>query len=368
MPVRQTKRSLEQAILHTAIDGIVTIDEDGIVRTFNPACERLFGYEAGEIIGRNVNMLMPAPYREEHDGYLRRYRETGERRIIGIGREVAGRKKDGSGFPLYLSVGEWVDDDGSRLFVGVLRDITDLKEAEERLLQRQRALEASNKELDGFTYSVSHDLRAPLRAIDGFGRILLEDHAGQLDAEGRRVLEVIRRSVAKMGQLIDDLLAFSRLGRDAMKPSRVDMTTLARTVLEEITAAEPDRAIDARVAHLPDVLGDPTLLRQVWVNLLSNAVKYTRRRSPAVIQVTGRTEKTEVVYAVRDNGVGFDMAYVGKLFGVFQRLHNASEFEGTGVGLALVHRIVTRHGGLVWAEAQPDKGATFSFALPRKDQ
>jgi len=368
MPVRQTKQSLERAILDTAIDGIVSIDERGIVRTLNPACERLFGYEAGEVIGRNVNMLMPAPYREEHDGYMSRYRETGERRIIGIGREVAGRRKDGSEFPLYLSVGEWVDDDGLRLFVGVLRDITDLKEAEQRILQRQRELEAANKELDGFTYSVSHDLRAPLRAIDGFGRILLEEQAERLDAEGRRVLDVIRKNVGKMGQLIDDLLAFSRLGRDGMKSSRVDMTTLARTVLEEITAAQTDRAIDARVADLPDVLGDFTLLRQVWINLLGNAIKYTRPRSPAVIQVTGRTEDDEVVYTVTDNGVGFDMAYVAKLFMVFQRLHKASEFEGTGVGLALVQRIVTRHRGRVWAEARPDEGATFSFALPRKDR
>jgi len=368
MPVRRTKQSLEQAILDTAIDGIVSIDERGIVRTLNPACERLFGYAAEEVIGRNVNMLMPAPYGEEHDGYLRRYRETGERRIIGIGREVAGRRKDGSEFPLYLSVGEWVDDDGSRLFVGVLRDITDLKAAEQRILQRQRELEAANRELDGFTYSVSHDLRAPLRAIDGFGRILLEDCADRLDAEGRRVVDVIRKNVGQMGQLIDDLLAFSRLGREAMKPGHVDMTTLARTVIEDITAAERDRGIDARVADLPDALGDPTLLRQVWVNLIGNAVKYTRPRSPAVIRVTGRTEDHEVVFTVRDNGVGFDMAYAGKLFGVFQRLHAPSEFEGTGVGLALVQRIVTRHRGRVWAEARPDEGATFSFALPRKDR
>ena len=366
MPVRHPQQSLERAILNTAIDGIVSMDERGIVQTFNPACERLFGYAAGEVIGNNVNMLMPAPYREEHDGYVRRYLETGERRIIGIGREVVGRRKDGSGFPLYLSVGEWADDDGSRWFVGVLRDITDLKKAEQRILQRQRELEAANGELDGFTYSVSHDLRAPLRAIDGFGRILIEDHAERLDAEGRRVVDVIRNNVAKMGRLIDDLLAFSRLGRDAMKPRHVDMTTLARTVLEDITAAEPDRTIDARVADLPDAHGDVTLLRQVWANLLGNAVKYTRPRSPAVIQVNGRTQDEEVVYSVRDNGVGFDMAYVGKLFMVFQRLHKASEFEGTGVGLALVQRIVLRHNGRVWAEARHGEGATFYFALPRK--
>jgi light-regulated signal transduction histidine kinase (bacteriophytochrome) len=243
-----------------------------------------------------------------------------------------------------------------------------LKEAERRILERQRELEAANNELDGFTYSVSHDLRAPLRAIDGFGRILIEDHAARLDAEGRRVLEVIRRNVGRMGQLIDDLLAFSRLGRDAMQPGRVDMTTLARTVLGEITAVETDRVIDARVAGLPDALGDPRLLRQVWVNLLGNAVKYTRQKSPAVIQVTGRAEDDEVVYTVKDNGVGFDMTYAGKLFMVFQRLHKASEFEGTGVGLALVQRIVARHRGRVWAEARPGEGAAFSFALPRKDK
>jgi light-regulated signal transduction histidine kinase (bacteriophytochrome) len=241
------------------------------------------------------------------------------------------------------------------------REITERKRAEE-------VTRGLNAELEAFSYSVSHDLRAPLRAIEGFGRILLDDHAERLDAEGRRVLDVIRKNIGKMGQLIDDLLAFSRLGRDAMTPSRVDMTTLARTVLQDIIAAETDRAIDARVADLPDALGDPTLLRQVWVNLLGNAIKYTRPRSPALIQVTGRTEDDEVVYTVTDNGVGFDMAYVGKLFMVFQRLHKASEFEGTGVGLALVQRIVMRHRGRVWAEARPDEGATFHFALPRKDR
>jgi PAS domain S-box-containing protein len=349
-----------------AVDGIITIDAHRIVQRFNPACERLFGYTAEEVIGQNVNMLMPSPYRDEHDAYVQRHLETGERKIIGIGREVEGRRKDGSTFPMYLSVGAWRDGSGTRWFVGVLRDITEQKEAELRLLERQRELEAANRELDGFTYSVSHDLRAPLRAIDGFTQILLEDHAAQLDSEGERALGVIRNNVHKMGRLIDDLLEFSRLGRKPLELKRVSMTALARRALDAIAAQEKDRDLKARIEELPEAHGDPALLLQVWTNLLGNAVKYTRGRAPAVLEISGQLLDGELVYALRDNGVGFDMNHVHKLFGVFQRLHKASEFEGTGVGLAIVQRIVARHGGRVWAEGRVHEGATFRFALPRK--
>lgn len=238
------------------------------------------------------------------------------------------------------------------------------EELERRVQERTAQLEAANRELEAFSYSVSHDLRAPLRAIDGFSRVLLEDYADRLDEEGRRVLGIIRESTHQMGRLIDDLLAFSRLARASMAVSEVDMDALVRNVWAEVVAAEPGRTVDLRVQSLPPARADRAMVRQVWANLLSNALKFTRPRPVAVIEVGGRVEGDEAVYYVRDNGVGFDMRYADKLFGVFQRLHRVDEFEGTGVGLAIVRRVVHRHGGRVWAEGQVDGGATFYFTLP----
>ncbi len=235
---------------------------------------------------------------------------------------------------------------------------------EQRVCERTAQLETANKELEAFSYSVSHDLRSPLRAIDGFSHILLDDYAGKLDAEGNRRLNVIRDSAKKMGQLIDDLLAFSRMGRREMTQSAIDMAGLARTAREELRTAAPERMLQFTVNTLPPARGDQSMIRQVFLNLLSNAVKFTRPRETAIIEVGGRAEEGENVYYVRDNGVGFDMQYVNKLFGVFQRLHSVEAFEGTGVGLALVQRIIHRHGGRVWAEGVVGKGAAFYFALP----
>jgi light-regulated signal transduction histidine kinase (bacteriophytochrome) len=232
------------------------------------------------------------------------------------------------------------------------------------ILQRNAdELEASNKELESFSYSVSHDLRAPLRAVDGYARMLEEDHGASLDAEGRRLLGVVRESSQKMGQLIDDLLAFSRLSRQGLAKRPVDMADLARQVTRELTRATNGMTVD--IAALPVATGDPSLLKQVWINLVGNAIKYSGKRDAARVEIGGREENGEAQYWVRDNGVGFDPRYAAKLFGVFQRLHRADEFPGTGVGLAIVHRVVTRHGGRVWAESELGKGASFYFALPK---
>ncbi len=225
-------------------------------------------------------------------------------------------------------------------------------------------LERKNRELEAFSYSVSHDLRAPLRAIEGFSRILLEDHAASLDEDGTRCLDVIVGSTRKMGQLIDDLLTFSRMGRVAMDRARVDMEALADSVFAELREGAPGRNVEFRRGGLPSVVGDLGTLRQVVVNLLSNALKYSRGRDPAIIEFGGVRRAGEVEYWCRDNGVGFDMQYAQKLFGVFQRLHSERDFEGTGVGLAIVERIVRRHGGHVRADAAPGQGATFRLVLP----
>jgi PAS domain S-box-containing protein len=237
-------------------------------------------------------------------------------------------------------------------------------ELEARVARRTAELEAANKELEAFSYSVSHDLRAPLRAVNGFAGIVLEEFSGQLPAEGRHYLERVRQGGLRMGELIDDLLTFARLSRQPLNRQPVDTTRLVREVLAELNVAGNGRPLEIRIGELPPCQGDPALLKQVWTNLLSNGAKYTRDRTPGIVEIgceRGPGPGGECVYFVRDNGVGFDMQYANKLFGVFQRLHRADEFEGTGVGLAIVQRVVHRHGGRVWANAEPGRGATFYF-------
>jgi PAS domain S-box-containing protein len=271
----------------------------------------------------------------------------------------------------------FADSDGSPLILELGIDVTDRKQAEEeirqlnaelelRVMRRTAQLEAANKELESFSYSVSHDLRAPLRAIDGFSRILLNDHAGRLGAEGQRLLGIIRANTQNMGQLIDDLLAFSRLGRREVKVADLDMETLVRDAVVELQNTLGDRTVEWDLKPLPATRADRALMHQVWVNLLGNALKFTRLKEAAVIEVGCRPARDEDIYYVKDNGVGFDMQYAHKLFGVFQRLHRYEEFEGTGVGLALVQRIVQRHGGRVWGEGQVNGGACLYFSLPRR--
>jgi len=236
---------------------------------------------------------------------------------------------------------------------------------EERVRERTARLEAAMKELEAFSYSVSHDLRAPLRAIDGFARALKEDYGANLGGEGDRLLGTIRNETKRMGQLIDDLLAFSRVGRQELDASQVDMTELALSAFQNLTEATPDRrppTLDLQ--PLPFTKGDRAMLRQVFANLLGNAIKFSSRNPAPAITVKGWSTEEGSTYSVQDNGVGFDPRFAHKLFGVFQRLHRQEEFEGTGVGLALVHRIVDRHGGKVWAESTPGAGATFFFTLP----
>lgn len=237
-------------------------------------------------------------------------------------------------------------------------------ELERRVAERTAQLEATNKELEGFSYSVSHDLRSPLRAIDGFSRMLQEDYGDKLDDEARRQIKVIRDSSQKMAQLIDDLLAFSRLGRKRISAEEVDMTALAQKVFSELRVASGARPLTFDLKPMPAARCDPALLQQVWANLLSNAIKFAGRRENPVIEAGGHANGADRIYYVKDNGAGFDMQYYDKLFGVFQRLHRADEFPGTGVGLAIVQRVVGRHGGRVWAEGKVNEGATFYFSLP----
>lgn len=262
-------------------------------------------------------------------------------------------------------------------WIGTVNDIDDQRRAEDELRQlnaelerrvaaRTAELEAANSELEAFSYSVSHDLRAPVRAVSGFSKLLWEDHADQLNEEAKRKLGFIQSESLRMGVLIDDLLAFSRLGRQAIRRSDLDMRTLANSTFERLQAHHEGPKPEFRLGPLPRAIGDRVLLEQVWVNLLSNALKFSARCENPAIEVGAISDEKEHVYFVRDNGVGFDPRYRAKLFGVFQRLHDPAEFAGTGVGLALVGRIVNRHGGRVWADGTPNEGATFYFTLPKE--
>jgi len=239
---------------------------------------------------------------------------------------------------------------------------------EHRVVERTGQLDAANKELEAFSYSVAHDLRAPLRHIDGFSKILQDDFGPILDATAQHYLKMIRDSAKNMGQLVDDLLKLGRIGRQPLQRRPTDLNSLVESVLRDLQPECNGRQIDWRVEELPSVECDPGLVKQVFTNLLSNAAKYTRRRETAIIEVGQVTLDGEPVFSIRDNGAGFDQRYAHKLFGVFQRLHRADEFEGTGVGLATVQRIVQKHGGRIWAEAEVDKGATFFFALSASSQ
>ena len=343
----------------------------------NRASLELLGLSPAEVIGKiDADFLPP----EQADFVLAKDREVLDAgRQVDIPEQRIESQHLGTRI-LHTMKMPILDERGEPKFLlGISSDITASKLAEQALLElnaelrdKTAQLEATNKELDSFSYSVSHDLRAPLRAIDGFAQMMEEDYQERLDAEGRRYLSVIRQNSTRMGALIDNLLEFSRLGRQPVAVDEVDVDALVREVVEEVlnSAARADRGEDAAapqidVGPLPPARGDRGLLRQVWSHLIANAVKYSGKVQRPFIQISGREAGAENHYTVRDNGVGFNMQYVEQLFRVFQRLHHADEFAGTGVGLALVQRIVTKHGGRVWAEGVVNGGAVFSFALPK---
>jgi PAS domain S-box-containing protein len=349
-----------------SLDMLCIASADGYFKRLSPAFEKTLGWSVEEMTARPfIQFVHPddqAATLAEVERQMRNHEPV-------LNFENRYMHRDGSW--RVLSWKSAPQRDGT--MYATARDITERREADERILQlnaqlleRQAALEQANKELESFSYSVSHDLRAPLRHIDGYARMLREDCAGQLPEEPRRFLDTIVDSARRMGLLIDDLLAFSRLGRKPLSSRAVDMQELARTVAAELDPpAAGGSGPRIEVGPLPPAEGDPALLRQVWFNLLSNAIKYSAPRGEqARIRVSGERRGDLLHYSVLDNGVGFDMRYADKLFGVFQRLHTQDEFEGTGVGLAIVQRIVNRHGGSVSAQAEPGRGACFGFQLP----
>ena len=331
---------------------IFLLDPEGHVVTWNTGAERIKGYRAEEILGSHFSRFYTADQIAAGVPAWLIDAATREGHVEDEGWRV---RKDGSRLWANVVITALRDEQGALVgFAKVTRDLSERRRAEEALAQ-------AHAELESFSSSVSHDLRAPLRAINGYATALAEDHAAALDPEGQRLLAVVRDSARRMGDLIDALLAFARMGRQALTNVPLDMTALVRSVLAELG----DHAgIEVTVHSLPPAIGDEVLVRQVLANLLGNAMKFTRRQPTPKIEVGGGVEAGAPLYYIRDNGVGLDMRYADRLFKVFSRLHHVADFEGNGVGLALVQRIVHRHGGRVWVESAPGAGATFSFTLP----
>jgi PAS domain S-box-containing protein len=358
------------AIVESSDDAIIGTTLQGLVTSWNKGAERLYGYTPREMVGRPISLLVPSERLNEVPQLLRRIQRSEHVEHY----ETVRRRADDRLIDISFTMSPLRALDGSITGASSIeRDITPHKQAEREILRlndelRRRAVEAeaANKELEAFSYTVSHDLRAPLRAIDGFARILLEDHAPRFAPDARRYLDLVRNNAQQMGHLIDDLLAFSRLSRQPLRKQPVALPELVQRVFDDLSREEPARKVTLALGDLPACQADPALLKQVFVNLLANALKYSRRRAEAVIEIGCRQEPGEHAYYVKDNGVGFDMQYAHKLFGVFQRLHRAEDYEGTGVGLATVQRIIHRHGGRIWAEAAVDQGATFYFTLEQE--
>ncbi|WP_341678340.1 PAS domain S-box protein [Niveibacterium sp. SC-1] len=368
------ERSLQlEAIIDSAMDAIIITDEHRRIIMFNKAAEQQFGYNALQVMGRDPIFLIPERYQSDHHERFADYAQHyAGWRIARRDKPMLARCADGSELPVEVSISR-VDIDERRLFTVILRDMRERLEAEReihdlndslerRVAERTAELQRAYQEMEAFSYSVSHDLRAPLRAIHGYTYLLIDGEAQRLSEEGRQFLEKVMRASVRMGELIDDFLDFSRVGRTELAASRVDMNRMVSEVVAELRGDHPEAAIS--VSLLPPAYGDPRLLRQVWHNLLTNALKFSAQEAQPRVDVGMRVEQGRAWYFVSDNGIGFDMTYATKLFGVFQRLHTSRDFDGTGIGLAIVKRVMERHGGEVRAESEPGKGATFGFSLP----
>jgi len=371
--LRETNEYLTNLFNH-ANAPIIVWDTSMFITQFNHAFEHLSGYCTEEVIGKKIDILFSKETIESSLDLIERA-ISGERWETV---EIEIQRKDGETRFLLCNTANILEKDNKTVVATIAQgnDITERKHGEEeiqrliagleqRVAERTAQLQAVNKELETFSYSVSHDLKAPLRAIDGFAGILIEEYKNKIDAEGQRICDVIKSSAVQMNRLIEDLLAFSHLNRTELHMSTIDMKTMANSIYYEYSLPEKRENISFTVRDIPGAFGDSSLIKQVWSNLILNAIKFSSKKDHPEIIIDYEAGKNEIIYSVSDNGSGFDMQYADKLFCVFQRLHDSTDFEGTGIGLAIVNRIISRHGGRVWAAGEPDKGAIFYFSLPK---
>jgi len=362
-----------RAVVESAPSGMVMVDQHGKIVLVNRETERLFGYAREELQGLPIERLVPGRFRPRHPEFRSGFLADPKARSMGAGRDLFAVRKDGREIPVEIGLNPIETDEGLFVLASVV-DITERKRVEQelrrlsenleqRVRERTAQLELANRELEAFTYSVSHDLRAPLRQVDGFSKLVQEAVGSTLDETTRHYLDRVREGTQHMGKLVDDLLHLAQVGRQAVNTRETELDGVVREALADLRPEIETRNIQWNIGSLPALECDPGLMKIVFTNLLSNAIKYTRTREQAVIEVSCSSSDGSTVIHVRDNGVGFRMKYADKLFGVFQRLHRADQFEGTGVGLATVQRIVHKHGGEIWAEAELEQGATFYFTL-----
>ena len=374
MIIQTSDEALALGLLEAAPDAVVLVDDTGLILRINAQAEQLFGYDRTELIGQPIEILVPQAVRPQHvqqrDGFI----ATPRTRPMGVGMELYALRRDGTLVPVEVSLSPMQTADG-RIVISIIRDASDrkhnereMRELNAQLQQQTQELLIANRELESFCYSVSHDLRAPLRSLDGFSLALLEDCSAQLDDTGQDYLRRLRAASQHMAQLIDGLLRLSRITRSELHRQPLDISAIARSALRQLLRADPGRELKISIMDGMHGEGDPELLAVAFHNLLGNALKFSSKTDLPEIAVSVREQDGVPVYCVRDNGAGFDMAYADKLFGAFQRLHSSSEFEGSGIGLAIVQRVIHRHGGSIWADSMPGHGAAFYFTLTHAPQ
>jgi PAS domain S-box-containing protein len=359
-------------VMNTVLDGLIIIDKTGNIKAYNPAAERIFGFSPKEVMGKNVKMLMPVPYSAEHNEYLQNYFETKTPKVIGHGREVYGKRKDGDTFPMELGVNEmWLGD--QLMFVGTVRDISERKNAQEAMETYIQALKRSNQELDDFAYIASHDLKEPLRGLSNNAIFLKEDHADQISESGIKRIERMVYLCEKMEQLINELLYFSRIGKQELAVRHVDLNEIVSDIVEMTHSAHEGRNIKFLVPKaLPTIFCDGVRIKEAFRNLVTNAVKYNDKEEKIIeigvkdakkgYDTEARQEKK--IFYVKDNGIGIEPRSHGEVFRIFKRLNDEDEtVKGTGVGLTFVKKIIERHGGRIWLESELGKGTTFFFTI-----
>jgi PAS domain S-box-containing protein len=352
-----------ETLLENAPNAVIVIDESGTIVKWNKKSELIFGWSAEEVLQQPMhNLIMPERYMKAHQKGIHHFLHTGEGPVINKTIEISAVRKNKEEFPIELSISA-IKSQGKFLFIAFIADISQRKQSEQEIKRANENLADSVKALESFTYSVSHDLRAPLRAIHGYVNILKNDYSTHIDERGQRMMTAVMSNSKKMGQLIDDLLALSRLERVPIKKTEVNMDELVKTVIADLRVGTDDHKTVFVQHPLPTVVGDHNLIIQVYTNLISNAIKYSSLKEKPVVEIGALKEKKEQVFYVKDNGSGFDMKFYNKLFGVFQRLHDDSTYEGNGIGLSIVKQIITRHKGRVWATSAPDKGAIFYFTF-----
>ena len=370
----QLEQDVFYNLIHLANDGIILIDEDEKIFVYNDGAEKVFGHAANEILGKSIETLIPHESRKHHHQQIKTFKTAStSSRNMHSRNQISGLRKNGETFPAEAAISK-IKHNNRWVYMVILRDISEShhlmqelehykRHLEELVEQRTQELQNMNKELESFSYSVSHDLRAPLRSIDGFSQALLEDYENQLDDLGQHYLTRLRSASQNMGDLIDNMLILSRVTRHDIQQQTVEMSAIARDIAKSLEQQDKYRDVKFKITDQLEVRGDAHLIKIMLDNLIGNAWKYSSKTAHAVIEF-GKTEKEgEDVYYIKDNGSGFDMKYASKLFVAFQRLHSAIDYAGSGVGLATVYRIINRHNGQIWAEATPDKGATFYFTL-----